>query len=92
MAQKDKEIYCRDIGMDCDLMVCGKTEVEVLNKLGQHVLTIHGIEGFSKEFYNKARSTIRNGTCHHKDAEEMISEEYSVSYASCFDWTDECCC
>ena len=51
MDQKDKEIYCRDIGMDCDLMVCGRTEVEALNKLGQHVLAIHGIEGFSKESY-----------------------------------------
>ena len=91
MAQKDKEIYCRDIGMDCDLMVYGKTEVEAINKLGQHVLAMHGIEGFSKEFYNKARSAIRNRTCDHKDAEEMISEECNVSYDSCFDCADECC-
>jgi predicted small metal-binding protein len=92
MAQKDKEIYCRDIGMDCDLMVCGKTEEEALSELGQHVLAIHGIEGFSKEFYNKARSAIRDGTCDHKDAEEMTSEECSTSYASCFDCVDDCCC
>jgi predicted small metal-binding protein len=92
MAQKDKEIYCRDIGMDCDLMVCGRTEVETLNKLGQHVLAIHGIEGFSKEFYNKARLAIREEHCDYGDAEEMISEECSACYASCFDCADECCC
>ena len=46
----DKELYCRDIGIDCDLMVCGKTEDEVLTKAGQHVQAMHGIEGFSKEF------------------------------------------
>jgi predicted small metal-binding protein len=88
MAQKDKEIYCRDIGMDCDLMVCGKTEVEALNKLGQHVLAIHGIEGFSKEFYIKARSAIREGTCDYGDTEDTISEECSA----CYDYADECCC
>ena len=92
MAQKDKENQCRDIGMDCNSMVCGKTGEEALNKLGQHVLTIHGIEGFLKEFYNKARSAIRNETCDHKEFEEMISEECSACYASCFDCADECCC
>ena len=92
MAQKDKEIYRRDIGMDCNLMVCGRTEVEALNKLGQHVLAIHGIEGFSKEFYNKARSALHEGTCDYGDAEETISEECSACYEACYDCADECCC
>jgi len=80
MAQKDKKFYCRDIGMDCDLMVCGRTEVEALIKLGQHMLAIHGIEGFSKEFYNKARSAIREGYCDYGDAEEPISEDCNACY------------
>ena len=88
----DKELYCKDIGLDCDLMVCGKIEDEVLSKAGQHVLAVHGIEGFSKEFYNKARSTIREGSCDHGDAEEMIPEECSACYESCSDFADECCC
>jgi hypothetical protein len=33
----DKELYCKDMGIDCDLMVCGKTVEEVLTKAGQHV-------------------------------------------------------
>ncbi len=88
----DKELYCRDIGLDCDFLACGKTEEEALSKLGQHVLAIHGIEGFSKEFYNKARSGIREGYCDYGDAEEMISEDCSACYESCFDCADECCC
>jgi len=88
----DKELYCRDIGLDCDLMVCGKTEDEVLSKAGQHVLAVHGIEGFSKEFYNKARSAIREGSCDQGDAEEMIPEECNACYESCSDFADECCC
>jgi hypothetical protein len=41
--------------MDCDSMVGGKTGEEALNKLGQHVLAIHGIEGnppFSKRTFS----------------------------------------
>jgi len=88
----DKKIHCRDMGIDCDLMVCGKTEDEVLSKAGQHVLTVHGIEGFSKEFYNKARAAIREGYCDYGDSEEMISEDCSECYEACFDCADECCC
>jgi len=88
----DKELRYRDMGIDCDLMVCGKTEDEVLNKAGQHVLAVHGIEGFSKEVYNKARSAIHEGYCDYGDTEEMISEECSECYSTCFDCADECCC
>ncbi len=88
----EKELYCRDLGLDCELMVCGKTEDEVLSKAGQHILAVHGTEGFSKEFYNKARAAIREGSCDRGEAEEMIGEECSGSYESCFDAPDECCC
>jgi predicted small metal-binding protein len=91
-AVMDKELYCRDIGLDCDFLACGKTEEEALSKLGQHVLAMHGIDGFSKEFYNKARSGIREGYCDYGDAEEMISEDCSACYEACFDCADECCC
>jgi len=88
----DKELRCRDLGLDCDFSGCGKTEEEALRKLGQHVLAIHGIEGFSKEFHNKARSAVHEGYCNYGDAEEMISEDCSAFYESCYDCADECCC
>ena len=92
MVEKDKELYCRDLGLQCDFSACGKTEEEALSKLGQHMLAIHGIEEFSKEFYNKARSGIREGYCDYGDAEETTSEDCSACYESCFDCADECCC
>ncbi len=88
----DKELYCKDIGLDCDFLACGKTEEEALSKLGQHVLATHGIEGFSKEFYEKARAGIREGYCDYGDHQEMISEDCSACYETCFDCPDECCC
>ena len=91
-AKMDKELYCRDVGLDCDFLACGKTEEEVLTKAGKHVLAVHGDKVFSKEFYNKARSAIRDGYCDYGDAEDMISEECSACYEECFDCADECCC
>jgi predicted small metal-binding protein len=92
MDQKDKKIYGRDMGIGCDLVVCGKTEEEVISKVGKHVLAMHGIEEFSKEFYNRAQSAIREGNCDDEDAEETISEDCSVCDESYFDCADECCC
>ena len=91
-AKMDKKLLCRDIGIDCDLMLCGKTEEEVINKAGQHVLAVHGIRGFSKEFYDKARSAIHEGNCDHGDAEEMTSEECGECAGTKFACVDECCC
>jgi predicted small metal-binding protein len=89
--QMDKELYCRDVGRDCEFLACGKTGEEALRKLGQHVLAIHGAKGFSKEFYNKARSAIREGYCDYGDAEETISEDCSACYESCDACDEECC-
>jgi len=88
----EKELYCRDLGLDCEFLACGKTEEETLNKLGQHVLAIHGVKGFSKEFYNKARSAIHEGYCKDEDAKESISEDFSACRESYFDCDEECCC
>jgi predicted small metal-binding protein len=88
----DKELYCKDLGLQCDFLACGETDEEALDKLGQHMLAIHGIERFSKEFDEKARAAIREGHCDYGAAEEMISEECSACYESCFDCVDECCC
>ena len=88
---KDKELYCRDMGLNCDLMFCGKTEEEVLRKASEHAQAIHGIQGFSRDLYDKARAAIREGHCDYGTTEEMISEECSECYESCFECDDECC-
>ena len=88
---KDKELYCRDMGLNCDLMFCGKTEEEVLRKASEHAQAIHGIHGFSQDLYDKARAAIGEGYCDYGKTEEMISEECSGCYESCFECDDECC-
>jgi len=88
----DKELYCRDVGQDCEFTACGKTEEEALSRLGQHVLAIHGVKGFSKEFYDQARSAIHEGSCGKGDAEEMISEDCSACCESYFDCDEASCC
>jgi len=88
----DKRLYCRDVGLDCEFSACGNTDEEALNKLGQHVLAIHGVKGFSKEFYNKARSAVREGSCDKGDTEETISEDCSACGGSYFDCDEACCC
>jgi len=88
----DKEVYCKDLGLQCDFLACGKTEEEALDKLSRHAFGAHGIQGFSKELYDKARSSIREGYCDYGDAEETISEDCSACYESRFDCADECCC
>ena len=88
---KDKELFCRDMGSDCDFLACGKTEEEVLRKAGTHAQAAHGMDGLPDEFYEKARSKIREGFCDYGDTEETISEECSECYEECFECGDECC-
>jgi predicted small metal-binding protein len=88
---KDKELYCRDMGLNCDLMFCGKTEEEVLSKASEHAQAIHGIKGFSQDLYDKARAVIREGYCDYGDSDEMNSKECGECHESCFECEDECC-
>ncbi len=88
----DKELYCRDVGLECEFSACGNTEEEALSKLGQHVLAVHGVKGFSKEFYDKARSAIRERSCDRGDAEETTSEDCGACGESYFDCDEACCC
>ncbi len=58
-----KILDCKDIGLDCDLVLCARTEQEVIEKAGDHIQAVHGMNGFSKEFYEKARKAIHDGDC-----------------------------
>ncbi len=88
----DKTLRCRDVGLNCDSMACGTTEEEVLTQAGRHILNMHGIEGFSIEFYNKARSAIHEGYCEDGGTKETRSEDCSACGEAYFDCLDECCC
>ena len=58
-----KRLDCRDIGRDCDYVACTATEEETLMKVGEHIRAFHGMQGFSKEFYQKVRASLYEGAC-----------------------------
>ena len=59
----DKRLDCRDIGVDCDYRVCTPTQKEAIRKAGEHIQIFHGMKQFSKEFYERARAVIQEGSC-----------------------------
>ena len=56
----EKRLSCRDMGTDCDFVVCAKTEEEVLRIGAEHARTHHNMTEISKELQDKARSAIRD--------------------------------
>jgi len=56
----EKSLSCRDVGSDCDFTICAKTEGEVFEKAKDHAKSVHNMSEFSKDFYDKARSVIRD--------------------------------
>jgi predicted small metal-binding protein len=56
----EKSLSCKDVGSDCDFSVCAKTENEIFEKVKDHAKTVHNMSEFSKDFYDKARSAIRD--------------------------------
>ena len=39
-----KTLHCRDAGFDCEGVIRGNSENEVLNEAAQHALEVHGVE------------------------------------------------
>jgi predicted small metal-binding protein len=56
----EKRLSCRDAGVDCDFIACGKTEDEVMRKAADHARTSHNMNEISKEVEEKVRSAIRD--------------------------------
>jgi predicted small metal-binding protein len=57
-----KTITCREAGFDCDHVVKGETEEEVMANGAEHVKKEHGMkaEDNTPEFKEKVRALIRN--------------------------------
>jgi len=55
-----KSLSCKDVGSDCDFSACAKTEDEIFDKVKDHAKNVHNMSEFSKDFYDKARSAIRD--------------------------------
>jgi len=63
----DKMMSCKDLGYECALTVCARTETELFQKILEHERTVHRTQEFSPGFYNKVRASIREGYCDLED-------------------------
>lgn len=56
-----KTLTCREAGFDCDYVVEGETEEEILQKGAEHGMTSHGLkkEDCTPEFKEKLRGLIK---------------------------------
>jgi predicted small metal-binding protein len=57
-----KTINCREAGFDCDYIVRGETEEEVMKNGAEHVMKDHGMkeEDITPEMKQKVRGLIRS--------------------------------
>ena len=63
----DKMMSCKDLGYECAFAACAGTETELFQKVLDHVRTVHRMQGFSPNFYNRVRASIREGYCDLED-------------------------
>lgn len=56
----EKELRCRDVGVDCDYVVRGKTDEEIFRKAADHAMTAHGMKEIPPELVEKTRAAIRS--------------------------------
>ena len=55
-----KEIRCKDVGVDCDFVVTGETEEEIMKKAAEHAKKAHGMNGIPQELVQKVRAAIHD--------------------------------
>ena len=54
-----KELRCRDAGFDCDAVVHGDTEDDVMAQVGPHAKEAHGVE-VTPETAGQIRAVVRD--------------------------------
>ncbi len=55
-----KVLCCRDVGMDCDFVVRGATEAEILQQAAEHARTTHGMDTIPPEVVTQVQAAIRD--------------------------------
>jgi predicted small metal-binding protein len=56
-----KRLACRDVGLDCEFVMDGSTEEDILNKANDHAWKVHAIkpEEMASEMKVKIRDSIK---------------------------------
>ncbi|NIO04331.1 MAG: DUF1059 domain-containing protein [Proteobacteria bacterium] len=55
-----KVLRCKDVGMDCDFVVRGETEEEILEQTAQHAEAVHDMREIPEEVLAKVRAAIHD--------------------------------
>src|SRR4051794_24560467 len=55
-----KSLSCRDVGMDCDHVMTGENEDELMRKAGEHGREKHSLREISAEMKQKIGSMIKS--------------------------------
>ena len=55
-----KELNCRDAGFDCDEVIRGEDEQEVMSQAATHARDVHGMAEIDEETGQKIRSLIHD--------------------------------
>ena len=60
-----KHLSCRDVGVDCDFVVHGNSEAEILQKAAEHAKGCHRGVQMTPEVQQKIRAAIKEeaGSC-----------------------------
>ncbi len=68
----EKEFRCRDLGLECDFVACGRDDEEIFDKAELHAEKSHGMQLSFQELYNNGSEAVREvPSCHEWDEEEM---------------------
>ena len=74
----EKKLDFRELGLECSHSICARTEDDVIQKAGEHIQNVHAMRGFSKDFYQKVRAAIHEGSCEgEKSHDELLCEACS---------------
>jgi len=55
-----KQLVCSDVGFDCEYVIEGETEDEVMQQAAVHVRADHGIEEIDAGTADQVRAAIRD--------------------------------
>jgi len=53
-----KELRCRDAGFDCDEVIQGEDDQEIMAKAGEHGRQVHGMDEIDEEMGERLRALI----------------------------------
>ncbi len=54
-----KELICRDLGIACNQVIRAETEEELLERVVEHALTVHGIDLMQVGLLEQIKAAVR---------------------------------